>query len=493
VRLSGFPQQARVFVPDRIAGSSAVSATSAGDLGLPPSGGVYQGGGGTGGSLLFSRVQGTDASGAGGFPLAGFIAGFNVLGSISEVPLTGGGASIVYEVLDANGSVNEFAHIPLWIFIPRNSGLDGIVAGAEVSFAPVSTAGEASGNAPIPRFRFAAAPLDCPVTRDCNASYFPELFTDVPNLSATVPNVAGFYQKFIRVRNERGGLMFWTTRITYQDGDGWARLQPDSGVNNVSMNLSFFPEGLSPGIYRATLTIDAGAQAGSRSFPIVLTVIQAPQQPQQPPPDPSPQPSSRPRFWTVGNAADLGVSSLVPGSLARIQGIGLAGNNVRVTFDTTDARIIKAESGELIVVVPPDLAQRPTARLVVVVDSATSEAKDVPLAAAAPAIFPNAVYNQDGFPNAPSNPERITRVLQIFATGLPMSNQGMISAQIHDRVITQPLYGGDAPGSAGVQQVNIPIPGDFPAMTTEVKVCGTPANAPTQPVCSLPATVTIRD
>jgi hypothetical protein len=43
-----------------------------------------------------------------------------------------------------------------------------------------------------------------------------------------------------------------------------------------------------------------------------------------------------------------------------------------------------------------------------------------------------------------------------------------------------------------VQQVNFPIPGDLPAMVTEVLVCGVPDNDPARRVCSPPATTVLR-
>jgi uncharacterized protein (TIGR03437 family) len=100
-------------------------------------------------------------------------------------------------------------------------------------------------------------------------------------------------------------------------------------------------------------------------------------------------------------------------------------------------------------------------------------------------IFPGGVYNADGSANSAARPENVANgVLQIFATGLPQADLGTISARIHDRVVTDLLYAGPAPGTAGVQQVNLRVPADLPAMTTEVFVCGTPHNAPGQTVCS---------
>ena len=64
VRYDGVPSNARLFVPDFIAGSSAVQVTSAGDLGWPASGGAYTVK--PGGSLLLARIMGTDLNGNGG-------------------------------------------------------------------------------------------------------------------------------------------------------------------------------------------------------------------------------------------------------------------------------------------------------------------------------------------------------------------------------------------------------------------------------------------
>src|ERR1051326_1664636 len=64
VRYSGFPQGARLFVPDFIAGSDAVQPTAGGDFGLPASGGAFAAS--ASGSLLLARVDGSDVNGARG-------------------------------------------------------------------------------------------------------------------------------------------------------------------------------------------------------------------------------------------------------------------------------------------------------------------------------------------------------------------------------------------------------------------------------------------
>src|SRR5205085_8058424 len=89
VRYSNFPSGARLFVPDFVAGSSAVTQTAGGDLGLAASGGQYAPN--AAGSLLLIRVTGADSNGAGGalaFPVP--VMGTTSFNSASEVPLANG-------------------------------------------------------------------------------------------------------------------------------------------------------------------------------------------------------------------------------------------------------------------------------------------------------------------------------------------------------------------------------------------------------------------
>jgi uncharacterized protein (TIGR03437 family) len=120
--------------------------------------------------------------------------------------------------------------------------------------------------------------------------------------------------------------------------------------------------------------------------------------------------------------------------------------------------------------VPAALAGKATSSLLVSVDGISSPPVTVSLATAAPAIFPDAVLNQDYLVNSESNAARTGSIVQIFATGLPSA--GLITAKIHDRPVPSPYYAGPAPGLTGVQQVNIFIPQDLPTMQTFVYVCG---------------------
>ena len=63
--------------------------------------------------------------------------------------------------------------------------------------------------------------------------------------------------------------------------------------------------------------------------------------------------------------------------------------------------------------------------------------------------------------------------------------------KLHDRQLT-PVFAGPAPGEMGVNQVNVIIPGDLPAMTTQVSVCGYGMMNPSQPICSPPMDLTLQ-
>jgi uncharacterized protein (TIGR03437 family) len=480
VRYSGFPNGARLFVPDFIAGSSALQQTSAGDLGLPASGGRY---GGVG-NLLLARVKSADATGSGDQPLLlpNTGSGTVSLNDVSEVGLRNGEGVAVYEVLDENPIILESAHLPTFVALSAQNDGRNTVAYAKVSLAPLSTVRAASTNAPLPRFADIAPQLDCNILRDCNAEYFPRLFVDAPPLTFRVPaQTAGFYSKHIRVVNDSGGVLNWGTKIQYRSGASWLRAFPETGVGTASVTLSAHPEQLAPGFYEATFTVDAGPLAGSRTYNVTIDVFT--------PPPPKPQP---PVVRELGNAANLRVDRIVPGSLATIKGERLGGRDVSVTFDGIRATVLFTSDTQLNILVPAELAGRPVAHLQVTADGVANAGQVVQLAVAAPAIFPGGILNQDSFANSTTYPELVGHILQVFATGLPLPGQGKITAKIHDREIEAPLYAGPAPGLNGVQQVNFAIPGDLPAMVTEVLVCGVPDSDPARRVCSPPATTVLR-
>lgn len=486
IRYSGFPAGSRVFVPDAIAGSTAAQRTSAGDLGVPRSPGRYTPGGSPGG-LLLVRVRGHDVNGAGG--TLAWAPPFGVsepvlLDGASEVFLANGAGMAVYEVLDSAPSILESAHIPTFLALPPVTGGGFTVAQARVSFGPISTVSSANPFAPVPRFTAPAPGVDCAIVTDCGADYFPKLRVDAPPLVfETTAGVPGYFGKFIRILNDQGGTMVWRASIVYRQGSGWLRVSQEAGINNASIILDANPDRLpGPGVYEATLIIDAGPQAGTQMLPVTLTAAAPPQ-----------QPIVRPEITGIANAADRRVTSIVPGSRAVLTGTRLkGGQQTLVTVDGVEAQVVRNTDAEIEFVVPEGVGFRTSAAVTVTVDFVPSPTVQTSAAAAAPVIYPGGVLNQDGTVNSEDNAELVGNILQVFATGLPAAGLGQISAKIHDREIGTPLYAAGAPGLPGIQQVNFAVPDDLPAMNTEVIVCGWPANAPGQRVCSAPVVVTLR-
>ncbi len=182
IQYSGFPAGARLFVPTAVAGSDATQPTAGGDLGLTASGGRYTPGSPS--SLLLSFVQNTDANGAGGTPV--YLPGLSGTGtvnldSMSEVTLTNGSGVAVYEVVDANPSIQESAQFPTFLAIAPNGNGTSTTTTENVSLGPISTVQMATAEDPIPRFQQIAPPADCSIVGDCNAQYFPTL-TGAPNI-----------------------------------------------------------------------------------------------------------------------------------------------------------------------------------------------------------------------------------------------------------------------------------------------------------------------
>jgi uncharacterized protein (TIGR03437 family) len=485
VRYSGFPAGTRVFVPDVIAGSSATRQTAAGDMGVEASGGQHTPG--DPGSLLLSRVRFADDHGGGGAlafqpgaPGSGTVS-FN---SVGEVALRNGAGIAVFEVVDGNPTAIESAQIPTWFAVPRPevNTLTPVVASARVTFGPLSTVAEASRSAPVVRFRDVEPLIDCEALGDCNANFFPRLFVDAPPLTFTATaGVKGFFTKHIRILNERGGVMPWTATVQFRNGDNWLEARPAVGVNNASILLWAFPENVTPGTYEAVLTIDAGPLAGTRTFPVTLNAT-PPKPPEAPKPDPTP------RINNITSAANGSVTILAPGSLARILGERLDGQEVTVLVNGQPANVL-FRSASRIDLLLPETAPGPRVDVQVRVDGIWSAPWGLAVEAVSPVVFTQGVLNQDGSVNAPDNPETPGRVLQVFLTGAAKASGGL-SVRIHDRDIETPAYRGPAPGLTGVEQINFVIPADLPSMTTELVVCARPEGGPRR--CSLAVPVHLR-
>jgi uncharacterized protein (TIGR03437 family) len=494
-RYSHFPPGSRLFVPTIVAGSDALQPTAAGDLGGTPSDGAYAPGSGT---LLLALVNGTDANGAGGtVSFRPGPAGSPTVSSdaVSEVSLTNGSGVAVYEVVDSSPNVRESAQFPTFIGLPPITDGSTPVASEQVSFAPVSTVLAATTTDPVPRFVGNAPPSDCPSLADCNAGYFPALsvFASQP-LQFTAIAASAPQTKTVQVNNNGGGVLSWTASTLNGNAVNWLAVSPGGGVNGGTVLVTVYPQNVGPGVYTATLLIDGGPQAGSQTLPITFTVTAFPPANPTPTPAPTPTPTPTPSsvlLQSIANAALPSSTAVSPGSLAIVKGAHLKGANVTVTFDGTAAAMQSGDDSSITVLLPTGLTPGVSSQLQVTVDGDKSAPLAVPISDLAPAIFANGVFNEDNSVNSESNPATVGTALQIFSTGLIPAIQVPIMVKLHDRQLT-PLFAGPAPGETGVNQVNVIIPSDLPAMTTQVSVCGYGMMNPSQPICSPPMDLTLQ-
>lgn len=455
LRYSGFRADARLFVPDVVAGSDATRPTSAGALALAPSGGVYTPGGN--GSLLLARVDRANSSGAGGVPVytpGAPGSGKVTLDSASEVPLVDGAAQVVYEVMDADSRAygNESAEIPTFVALAPTSDYSPL-GNQAVMLGPVSSVAQPTETDPVPRYVAALPPSDCAFHDDCAS--FPTLVVNAPALEYTVEAGSPDQTTWFAVRNGGGGgSLDWSVSVSYKTGADWIRVNADASAGDVWLTVS--PKNLVPGVYEGALTFDAGPYAGSRTLPVKLTVV---------------VPAPGPRIDSIGHAATYVTGPVAPGSLAMLKGVKLTGDAVAVSFDSLPAKLLYTSYTQINLLVPPELGSRATAQVVVTADGLASEPVTASLTAVNPGIFPNGILNQDLSVNSPSNPAVIGSVIVVFATGLP-TEAGAITASIRGREITELEYAGPAPGLVGVEQVNIRVPADLAPMTADVVLCG---------------------
>lgn len=467
IKYSNLPAATVLYVPDVIAGSTAPQQTSGGALGVAQSAGVYSTS--VMGSLLLARVQNPNADGSGGSPAyrppAGGTGGPVTLTTASALTIANGSAFVVYEVMDANPSVQENAQIPTFVALTSSTAA-GAYGQKAVSFAPVSTVATATMTDPVPRFVAVTPPLDCNTLGDCNANYFPHLKMNTTGISISGQSGGPSMVGYVPFQNSGGGTMNWTATVSYQTGSGWITINPASGVNSATVSVHADPSKLTAGTYSATVTIDAGPTAGSGAVPVTFTVGPA-----------------GPAVSSVGNAANGTITTLVPGSLATLYGSSLSGKSVTVTFDGVNANTLYTGATQINLLVPSTLAGKTSAMMLVNVDGLNSSPVNSTLAAAAPAIFLNGILNQDNSVNGPGKAAQRGSILQIFLTGLPPVAGATVN--IGGQTNLPSIYSGAASGAAGLQQVNFALPAGMTG-TAQLTVCAA-GN-----VCTPPYPVTIQ-
>jgi uncharacterized protein (TIGR03437 family) len=281
-------------------------------------------------------------------------------------------------------------------------------------------------------------------------------------------------------------------------GNGFVKLGTTSGMTNASIQVTADPAGLAPGDYPSTITITAPDAVNSPyTMNVMLRVA---------PPAPAISAAG------IVNAASGKGGPVAPGELLVIYGSNLGPKSLvglsveagkvtsdiqgtKVLFDGVAAPLVYASSGQVSAIVPYSVASKSTVRVELEANGIRSNAVDMSIAAASPALFtanssgsgPGAILNQDSSVNTPDNPAARGSIVVLFATGEGQTDPGGVDGQL--ALITYPkpvlparvtidgqaaevLYAGAAPGMvAGVMQLNVRVPdsaraGNVPVQTT---------------------------
>jgi uncharacterized protein (TIGR03437 family) len=191
---------------------------------------------------------------------------------------------------------------------------------------------------------------------------------------------------------------------------------------------------------------------------------------------------------TLVNGATFAAGAVAPGSMATLGGTQLTGKTVTVTFDGLDAPVLFSNDTQINVIVPAGLGAKTSAQVIATVNGTASAPLTASLAPFAPGIFSDGVENQNYTLNSSKEPAPLGSILQIYATGL--SGTGVITAKIGSQVVTHPYYAGPAPGTPGMQQIDLILPSNLTGDSVNVSVCG--GSTAAKVVCSPPVSVAIR-
>ena len=205
----------------------------------------------------------------------------------------------------------------------------------------------------------------------------------------------------------------------------------------------------------------------------------------------------------VVNAFSGQAGAVAPGEAVSIFGTGLGPDiGVGLAFDPQTGTLPTSESGvsatwngipaplyfisagQLNVQVPYELDGATEANLTITVSGQQSDTVTIPVAATKPGLFPR-VWNQDGTANSPENPAMAGAVVVMYATGQGVTNprsrtgafpvgfspepQAAVSVRIGG-IEAEILFRGQAPGTAGVTQINARVPGGLSSSSNPIVV-----------------------
>jgi len=232
-------------------------------------------------------------------------------------------------------------------------------------------------------------------------------------------------------------------------------------------------------------------------------------------PDTPPALPGTPSFSALVSSASFTGGALAPGELVSFFGHYLGQSTpvvwngtptyelggVQVFFDDLPAPLIYVAAGQVNAIVPYAVGSVvKTVRVEAAGGTATTS--NIPVSQSAPAVFPNAIVNQDNTLNSAAHPAPAGSVIVIYGTGLgqtnPPSVDGVLTAlsnfpkqvypvdltislnPLFDPPLTMKLYySGPAPGLvAGVCQINAVIPAATSSGPNTMEISSTETSEP---------------
>jgi uncharacterized protein (TIGR03437 family) len=209
---------------------------------------------------------------------------------------------------------------------------------------------------------------------------------------------------------------------------------------------------------------------------------------------------------TVENAASFVATSVAPGEIVALRGYGIGPTTgvstttpttqlggVQVSFDKFAAPLFYAQSGQINVQVPWEIAGQTSTTVQISYSGVAPAGTPVVVTPSLPGIF--YVNNSDGTRNSPSNPAKPGDFISIYGTGggtlnspgvtgqtwgltAPLSNLDLAPAVFVGGEHATVLYAGSAPGlESGIFQINAQLPSNLSATASLYITIGNASSA----------------
>jgi uncharacterized protein (TIGR03437 family) len=352
-------------------------------------------------------------------------------------------------------------------------------------------AGSYNGTVVITSVGASGSPVSIPVTLSVIAA---PAFTVSPtslSFSYTVGLAAPPAQTF---QLSAGGSAPFS--VTTPSSASWLQVSPTSGSTPATLSVAVNTQGLAGGNYTATITINSpyAPATAAASVTVNLTVTQITVTP-----------------VSITNAASYAAGAVSPGENIVLFGTSIgpptltygtltaggaslstSAGNTQVLFDGVAAPVVYASATQTSVMVPYEVAGRPTTSVVVMYQGVPSVALPYNVVPAVPGIYtqnfqgtgPGAIINQDGVTgNGPGTLAAKGSVVSVYMTGEGQTSpagatgaiapvnvpapwkQPKLKATATIAGLSAPVqYYGSAPGEiSGVMQVNVQIPATAPS------------------------------